>query len=78
MNRKDIKRLHVEDEIVCAPEPFRGLPDLSDDYDVSAKINSITNKKVLQKVKQSIVCEEDYKYGPKTSYKGKYSYNRDD
>lgn len=78
MKKKYINRIKVKDEIVCAPKQYRGIPDVSDDYDVSAAINNIESDFLALKVIEFINCEEDYVYGPSTSYKGKYSYNRDD
>ncbi len=78
MNKKDLADMKITDEIVCAPKPYQGLPDISDDYDVSAMIMNIRKPNVINKVKNAIDCEEDYVYGPSTGYKGKYSYNRDD
>jgi hypothetical protein len=77
MNSKDLKDLKITGEIHCAPKPYQGLPDLSDDPDVSAGIMFISKSDVIAKFKNAINCEEDYVYGPSTSYKGRYSYNRD-
>jgi hypothetical protein len=77
MNKKDLKDLKITGELHCAPKPYQGLPDLSDDPDVSAMIMCIRKPNVIAKVKCAINCEEDYVYGPSTGYKGRYSYNRD-
>ena len=78
MKKQEVTRLKITDEIVCAPAAYRGIPNLSDDYDVSAMICDIKEQRTINKVMQAINCEEDYKYGPSTGNKGKYSYNRDD
>jgi hypothetical protein len=78
MKKHEIKRLKIKDEISCAPEPYCGIPNLSDDYDVSAMIMNIKDQRVIGKVMQSLNCEEDYFYGPSSGYKGSFSYNRDD
>lgn len=78
MKKSEIKRLKITDEIKCAPKAYCGIPNLSDDYDVSAMIMEIKKQPVIDKVMNFIVCEEDYRYGPSSGYKGSYRYNRDD
>lgn len=78
MNKRDIDKLKIGGELFCCPKEYQGLPDVSDDYDVSAMIVGIKKKLVHDKVMEAIVCEEDFKYGPSSGYKGRYSYNRDD
>ncbi len=78
MKKSEIKRLKITNEINCAPKEYRGIPDLSDEYDISAMICEIKDQNVINRVLQGINCEEDYVYGPSTGYKGHYGYNRDD
>lgn len=68
-----------EDSLLCAPKHYVGLKDISDDYDLCAKMlhQSGQNKALAKKVEQSIDGEDLQPYGPSTNYKSKYSYNRD-
>ncbi len=79
MTPKDIKTLKITDEIVCAPKPYVGEADLiGGDYEVNATLLNVTKRQTIDKIKSFLNAEEDYMYGPSTSYKNKYSYNRDD
>lgn len=77
MNKKDLKDIKAKDDIVCAPKEYRLADVAGEDYEVNAKILSITDRNTIAKIKDSIVAECDYVYGPSTGYKGHYSYNRD-
>lgn len=67
------------DVLVCAPEYYKDLKDISDDYDLSAKLLYLgeTNPALKRKIEQAINGEDLQVYGPSTNYKSKYSYNRD-
>ena len=78
MQAKDIKELKIESELFCCPKEYQGLPDISDDYDITAMLMAVKKPNVIAKALKAIDCEEDYRYGPSSGYKGRYSYNRDD
>lgn len=67
------------DVLMVAPKNYRDLPDLSDDYDISAKLNMRAQERADMRklINQSIDGEDLMPYGPSTNYKSKYSYNRD-
>jgi hypothetical protein len=79
MTPKDLKQLRIKNELFCAPKPYIGEADLvGGDYEVNACLLNIAKQSVIEKVKSFIDAEEDYVYGPTTSYKNSYRYNGDD
>ena len=78
MGPRDMKDIKVDDEVIVAPKPYRHLPKVFDDYDVNAKVFNIKKQLVIDKFKLHVACEEDFAYSYSTSYKGSFSYNRDD
>ena len=77
MKNKDLTDLKIIDAVVCAPKDYVGLPLIFDDYDMNAEVLNLDEKKVMH-LKQFINAETNFVYGPASSVKGRYSYNRDD
>jgi hypothetical protein len=78
MNKNNIKKLKVDNEIQCCPKHYRHMPDVFDDYDVNSMLFEIKDQKIINRTLESINCETDYVYGPSTGYKDRYRYNRND
>lgn len=60
----------------CAPKGWRGVPNVTGDYDLDATIMHRSNKDMAQRLKQHIAAPAPT-YGPRTSYHG-YSGNHGD
>lgn len=69
-----------EDMLVVSPEEYAGLQDISDDYELTAKLIHTANRsqKMKKIIEEHINGEELSPYGPKTNYKSAYRYNGDD
>lgn len=69
----------AEDSLQVCPKDYRGLKDISDQYDLTAKMLHQGNRNpgLARLISQHINGEDLNVYGPATNYKSKYSYNRD-
>lgn len=67
-----------EDVLLIAPKDYCGLQDISDDYDLAAKmiLKGQEHPQIKKKIDQAIDGEDLRPYGPATNYKSAYTYNR--